>query len=670
MDSIIARCGIMSRHLPELLIEHLGTILSVIFLLGGITIISLSYIAGIGQYGLGFAFLCAPLGYTLIRKASKNHGVQTDYFKVQQPGVNLYLILDVCFWALYSISLVILYDMLYFRPWYYFLCVSVAFTILIAQALLIEFKSWNVVFYFFKVILLSLTFRAGRFFAFPAIPGSDTHAHLILAKYILDFGYVPPFEIADMYAFTSLWHIYEAVHMAIFDIGMADSLFILASVTVVATTFLVYVIGKNFFGPRTGLIASLFVSLGDMIFIGTLSNINTSLLVMVYFLVLILCLHYPRKIFHCIAILMVIALFWTHQLSVFTVYLALMGYYTCHKVISSDYFYHICVPVLSKKQSNKPTYLNNFFMLFSSIYMISFWGLIGEDTADENSFFGQMVSRLAGTIRRMIEEYLSSIEPPTTAYENLFSHFDFVDSLLYNLGYSMLFCLALVGALLVLKYWFNRERVSLLFSMGLLFVVVYPGTIIGLDQVFIPHRFLPFLQFICIIFAAFSLVIFYRSAPERISRIILTFFVLAMVFFLITTPYINRNDLLYSKSMESRTEIMLSELAGVSWGQGVSVDNRITVDPHISQRSLSTVEVLHLDPDNITHYMGRDESSLCYIRSHIWENPNIQVRGTFGKMRMVDCSAYLDDITMHHQLVYDNCQVEIYGSRDFSGVST
>ena len=115
--------------------------------------------------------------------------------------------------------------------------------------------------------------------------------------------------------------------------------------------------------------------------------------------------------------------------------------------------------------------------------------------------------------------------------------------------------------------------------------------------------------------------------------------------------------------MESRTEIMLSELAGVSWGQGVSVDNRITVDPHISQRSLSTVEVLHLDPDNITHYMGRDESSLCYIRSQIWENPNIQVKGTFGKMRMVDCSEYLNKIIMHHQCVYDNYQVKIYNSR-------
>lgn len=659
MGDMKAQCCTMSGNLLKSLIVHLDAILSIVFLLGGIVIVALSYIAGIGQYGLGLAFLCAPLGYMLIRKASRNY-IQVDNCTIQKPRVNLFLTLDICFWVFYSVSLAILHQALYFRPWYYFLCVSVAFTILIVQALLIEFKPLHVTFYFFKVILLSLTFRAGRFFAFPNIPGSDTHSHLIIAKYILDFGYVPPFEIADKYAFTPLWHIYDAIHMIILDVGMAQSLFILASAVIIATTFLVYVIGKNLFSPRIGLIASVFVSLADMIFIGTLSNINTSLLVMVYFLVLLFCLHYARKTFYGIAVFMIVALFWTHQLSVFAVYLALIGYYICDKAISSDYFHRIFQHAISEKQFIKPTYLNTRFMLFSSIYMIFFWGLIGEDTADENSFFGSMVSRLASTIRRMIEEYSSSIEPPTTVYEEMFSHFDLVDSLLYNLGYGMLFCLALVGALLVLKYWFNSERISLLSSMGLLFVVIYPGTFIGLDQVFIPHRFLPFLQFICIIFAAFSLVIFYRSAPERISRIILTIFVLVMVFFLITTPYINRNDLIYSKSMESRTEIMLSELAGISWGQGVSIDNRITVDPHISQRPLSTVEVLHLDPDNITHYMGRDESNLYYIRSYIWENPNIQVRGTFGKLRMVDCSEYLNDIILHNQLVYDNDLVKIY----------
>lgn len=660
MVDMKARFGVISQHLLGLLINHLVTFLSVVFLLCGTVIVALSYMEGIGQYGLGFAFLCAPFGYKLIRKASKDHVVQKDYFETLQPRTNLHLILDICFWALYSISLIILYQSLYLRPWYYFLCVSGAFTILIIQALLVELKSWNIAFYLFKVIFLSLTFRAGRFFAYPVIPGTDTHVHLIWAKYISDFGYIPPFEVADKYSFTPLWHIYEAIHTMMFDVDMSQSLFFLASGMLVAITVLVFAIVKNLFGLRTSLIASVFACLGDMIFIGTTSNINTSLLVMVYFLILIFCLHYTRVAFHGIAIFAVFVLLWTHQLSVFAVFLALFGYYICDKVISSDYFRYDSVSALSKKQVNRLTYINNKFMLFFYIYTIFFWYLIGEDTANGNSFFDNMVSRLVKTIQNMIQEYVSSAEPPTSVYGNLFSNFNFIDSLLYNLGYSMLFCLGLIGTLLVLKYWFNDERVSLLSAMGFLFVVVYPGTFIGLNQLFIPHRFLPFLQLICIIFAAFSLVVLYRSASKRISRIILTLFVFALVFFLITTPYINRNDLIYSKSMESRTELMFSELAGISWGQEVSADNHITVDPHISWVSLLTVDIFHLDPGNITYYMGRDEGSLIYIRSHIRENPNLIVSGTFGKIRMVDCSAYLNDISIRQQLVYDNFQVKIY----------
>ncbi len=660
MGSMKVQFGIISRCLPELLIGYLDVILSVIFLLGGAVIVVLSYTAGIGQYGLGFAFLSAPFGYTLARMPSKNHGFQVGQSRTQKSRRHLYCALDICFWALYSVSSVVLYHTLYFRPWYYFLCVSVAFAILVIQTLFIEFKPWNVTVYFLKIVSLSLSYRAGRFFAFPTIPGSDTHFHLIHAKYISDFGYVPPFEIADKYAFTPLWHIYETIYTMIFDAGMAQSLFFLASSILVVTIILIYVIGKNLFNSQVGLMASVFVSLGDMIFVKTVTSIDTSLLIMVYFLVLIFCLHYTRKSFYFIAILMIVTLFWTHQLSAFAVYLTLLGYYVCDRITSSDYFHHITASRFPKAQFSKSTYLNSPFMAFSTIYMIFFWSLIGEDTADGNNFFEMMIIRLVVNIRNMFKEYSASMKLPTTVFEKMFSHYDLIDSLFYNLGYSMLFCLALIGALLVLKYCLNGERVSLLSTMVLLFVIIYPGTFIGLDLMLLPDRFLPFFQFISIIFAAFSLVAFYRLAPERISHIILTFFTLIMIFFLITAPYANRNDPIYSKSMEPRTEIMHSELAGISWGQRVSVDNHITVDPHIGSRVLSTVELLHLDPRNITNYMSPDESDLYYIRSHIRENPDIQVRKTFGVMKMVDCTEYLNDIAIHYQFVYNNSRVEIY----------
>lgn len=647
-----------NKDIFKTIISHLDIILSIIFLFCGIAIITLSYIAGIGQYGLGLAFLFSPIGYLFIHKALKKHEIVINN-TIQQSKINLNYILEIFFWVLYSISLVILYLTLYFRPWYYFFCISVAFTILIIQALNSEFKPLDLAFYFFKVTSLSFIHRAGRFFAFPNIPGCDIHVHLMYAKYILDFGRIPPFEVADKYAFTPFWHIYEAIHMLIFNTRIAYSLFFFAFVIFMVIILLTYLITKNLFGPRIGLLASIFICVGDMIFINTLTNINTSLLVMVYFLVLLFCLHYTKKNFYVIAIIMVIALFWTHQLSVFAVYLALLGYFIINRLFLINYS-HYNNKFGSEKQFGKSNYLTFSFILFFSIYMIFFWGLISEDTTDNKNFFGNMISRLSHTFQQMIEEYSSSIEPPTIIYENLFSKFNFFDLLFYNLGYCMLFSLALVCSLIMIKKYGNIERLSLLSAMIFLFIIIYPGTYIGLNQLFIPHRFLPFFQLIYIIFSAFSLFVIYKLTLKRISRILQILFVLIMVFFLITAPYINRNDLLYSKSMESRTEIMLSEIAGISWGQKFSVDKRITVDPLISKITLTTIEVLYLDPNNITYYKDRDESNFHYIRSYIKMNPKIIVMGTYGKAKEVDYSQYFTEIIFNHQLVYNNNQVKIY----------
>jgi len=215
-----------------------------------------------------------------------------------------------------------------------------------------------------------------------------------------------------------------------------------------------------------------------------------------------------------------------------------------------------------------------------------------------------------------------------------------------------------------LKHFFNLDKGALVFAASLLFIVIYPGTYIGLNQLFIPHRFLPIFQLIFIIFSAFSLIVLYNLHLARISRVFLIFFIFIMVFLLVTAPYINRNDPVYSKNMELRTEITLSELTGIYWGQHYATDKYITVDPLITQRSLSTVDFLPLKPDNIVYYQDNDESILRYIRLYIKNNPKIQVSGTYGKMRIVDYSEFFLKIESQKNLLFNNYQVKIYDSVD------
>lgn len=642
--------------------NYIAIILSLVFLIGGAVIIWLSYFSSLGQYGMGVAFLCAPFGYYLVRNyqhlsSTSRHSEKSDRDKIK------FTLLDLSFFITYIISILILYTITYYRPWYYFVLVAIGFTILLVQAVYVRYNLYTIGSFLCKLFLLSLTFRAGRFFAFPEIPGSDIHFHLRLAQSIVDYGGIPPYEImSSKYIFTPLWHLFEAIHMIILDAGFAMSLFIMASGSLIALTLLLYAIVTYLFNFRVGLIATVFVNIADMVFVKTVTNIETSLLVMVFFLVIIICFHHHEKRFYGIAALMIFCMFYTHQLSVFAVFLAIIGYYMTYLIFNHTKLQKY----LNKSQSSSSDNTsqsqslpqpNTLYMILFSVWMIFFWSLIGGDGSDAG-FMGSMARRLKRTLDRMFSDYVKDGDIRTSQYERLLSGFDLVDSVLYTLGSALLFCLALVGIIFVLKKYYDPEKIALILAVGILFFVIYPGTYIGLDQVFIPHRFIPILQLAFISLSAFSLIMLYLSLSSKPKQALLTLFVLVMVFLLITTPYINRNDPLYGKTIESRTESMVSELQGISWGQRMSPDGQITVDPLIRSISLTTLEIMPIDRSKISSYPSLD--NLIFIREYISQDPELAMSGTFGVRRIRDYTDYVTNIQDNYQNVYHNGEVRNY----------
>ena len=550
-----------------------------------------------------------------------------------------------------------MYDLEYFRPWYYFILVAIGFTLLIFQTLILKYTVRNVLFTISKLLLLSISFRASRFFTFPEIPGADTHFHLRLSQSILNSGYVPTNEIYSQYIYTPFWHIYDVVQSLMFNLDIGSILFIFASIAIVAITFLTYVIGEELFDFRVGLITAIFVNMADMIFVRTLTNINTSLLVMIYFLVLILCFFHRERVFFGIAISMVLCMFWTHQLSVFAVWLAIIGFYLCLLAYKRGFFTWLN-SALHNNNRVLP-YPNTPFTVFTVIYMIFFWTMMRPESS-ESSFFAGMTRRLKGSLDRMINEYLSSGDLQTSVYEDLFTSIDILDALLYNLGYAILVCLALVGMIFVMKKISDQKKMGMLLSAGILFVVIYPGTFIGLNQLFIPHRFLSILELVFIPFSAFSLLMFFRSCHSRGMNIVFSGFVLLLLFLLITTPYVNRNDPLYAQGEVHRTEMMYAELVGISWGQLHSPNNRITVDPYISRGGLSTTDIGNINAEFVDSYSSNANNHLINIRQYIINDPCLRIGGTFGKVHQEDYSELLGTIQATRSLSYDNGKSYVY----------
>lgn len=639
--------------------KYIAIILSLVFFIGGAIIIWLSYFLNLGQYGMGIAFLCAPLGYYIIRN-NRLFFSRSKHFEASDKDKVKYILLDISFYTIYIISILILYAITYYRPWYYFVFVAIGFTILLVQTFYIRYNFYHIGSFLCKLFLLSLTFRAGRFFAFPEIPGTDTHFHLRLAQIIHEVGFIPPHGTHYQYTYSALFHLFEAIHMIVLDVGLAASLFIMASGSLIALTLLLYAIGSYLFDFRVGLIAAVFVNIADMVFVKSVTNIETSLLVMVFFLVLIICFHHHEKRFYGIAALMIFCMFWTHQLSVFAVFLALTGYYLAYLIFNHTNIKKILSQSHSSssdKTSQSLPQPNTLYMILFSAWMIFFWSLIGGDGSDAG-FMGSMARRLWRTLDRMFSQYVETSDLRTSTYEKLFSGYELIDSVLYTLGSALLFCLALVGITYVLKKYYDQEKIGLILAVGILFFVIYPGTYIGLDQVFIPHRFIPFLQLVFISFSAFSLILLYQSLSTRPKRVLLSLFVLAMVFLLITTPYINRNDPIYGKNIEYRTEAMVSELQGISWGQKMDTDGKVIVDPRISKNQISTLEILYLDSNNISTYPNY--GSLIYIREYIGQDPKLRLGGTFGVTREKDYTDYVTNIQINYQSVYHNGEVKNY----------
>ena len=278
----------------------------------------------------------------------------------------------------------------------------------------------------------------------------------------------------------------------------------------------------------------------------------------------------------------------------------------------------------------------------------------------ESTFFCGMMSRLHGTLSRMFSEYTDV----SCTYVTVFATFDNWSNLLYNLGYSILMGLAVVGLLI----WLNRRYISLtrfsyIVAAGCLFAIIYPGTYIGLNLMFIPHRFISFLEVFLVVFAAYSVYIMYMTSMQSKGKIVVCFVVAALIFFMVTTPYVNRNDPIYCNEREYRSECTNSEVASAVWATRHTSNEIIYIDSLFKLEKISTVTPLNLSNKKILNYPSNAEKleGLVIVRPYFEDRGGtVFVSGTFGKMYAHNSSQFLSTVTKNHDLVFSSGGTRIY----------
>jgi hypothetical protein len=638
-------------------------LISLLFILtGGIVILYLSFSAGIGRYGMGLAFLAGAFVYLHLRKSS--HRMKSlDTEMVDTKGENthktlLLLFLNVIFLLCFSVSIYILHQTIYIRPPIYFILVTAAYLSIFIEILYINKEGPACYLNILKVILLSLSFRAGRYFSFATIPGTDTQFHLGLANLISELGHIPGYEInPTQYAYTPLWHVLVSSIGILLDADSSKTLFFSVILPfVIIISLFSFLIVKKIANVQTGLIALLFVNIADMLFIRGLTNINTSSLVHCLFFFILFCLIQEKNktIFSAFILLSIFSMVITHQLSTFCVLIISFSLL----VSKSVYNFLLSRFELKDNEVKKlPLNINTTMFTFFLVFLVFYWSLIGEGYG--TTFFGGMVGRLKSSILRMFTEYTSAC-----SYTNVFATFDIWSNLLYNLGYSILLGLAVVGLLL----WLNRKYISLIrfayiIAAVSLFAVIYLGTYVGLGHMFIPHRFISFLELFLVILAAYSVYVIYRTYVQSGSRIFVCFVVAALIFFMVTTPYVNRNDAIYCNERVHKTGCTSSEVASAVWAVSHSNNEIIYIDPLFEMYKIPTVVDISLSDKSIKNYPGnaKDKRGLVIVRPYFEEKGGtVFVSGTFGTMRAHNSSHFLTTVTKNYDLAFSSGGTRVY----------
>ncbi len=642
------------------LVEKLDIIFCFGMLFTGLVILYLSYKSGIEQYGLGLAFSLGLIAYYLLKKKVDFKNINIDCIYNQDEKINStsFLITNIVFWICFTLSIAILYNIEYIRPPLYFILVTLAFFAIFLEIFNIKNNGKCIYFIIFKILLISLSFRVGRYYSFATISGSDIHFHLMFAKSIIANGRIMDIN-ADKYFYTPFWHVFEAINSIILTVNLKDTLFIsLVAASALIISLFTYLIAKKLFNVKIGLIAVLFVNIADMLFVATVTGINPGTLVLIFFIITMFCLIQTknRLIYSFFIILLIFESIITHQLSTFVFFNAMVIF------AISEFLYlqfHNKLTVVKKSHYIASTSITLISIFFIS--MIFYWMNM---SLGSGSFFDNMINRLHHTFTDMFSEYAGRGEPPSTVYVNMLSNYGIISNLMYNLGYIILFGLAIIGILMLLnRKYGSRITFQYICASIFLFGLIYPGTYIGLDQLLIPHRFLPFLELFLIIFAAFSVYLIFEIKIIKWNKIYTSVIVLFLIFFMITTPFINRNDAFYSTDQIYATDYTYSELKALEWGTNY-ITELLYVDPLIAARPLSTVEELNISIDQIANYPSifsrKDLPHNVFVREYIVDKPNLLVSGTFGRISEVNLSLLIEVVSEKYNLIYSAHSGYIY----------
>lgn len=662
--------NVLYKTIDLLFYQRLDLVCSIFGFILGVFIIVLSYVFHLGQQDIGLAVSGASIVFLLIRKKLAITG---NSYKRRLTENTFLLLSNILFVALLLSSIYILRNNLYQRPLTYFIIMSTLFAGIAFEILYITEKRNFIYSVITKIIIASVCLRAGLFYEYPTLVGTDTWFHVKYSGLIAQFGNVPAKEIFDasQYQFFPVFHIDVAMNNIITGLDLKNALFFSIAFTNIVSTLFVYLIGNILGGFRFGLFALLIVNVSDMLILLGVTNMNTGTLVLSWFMTVLYILFLNRRDFgyYLIVIILLFTMILTHQLTVFTTFIALIGVFIGKHIFNYLKLYNQKFDRVTEKKdlglriykSNQGVSLNIVLLLVFCIGMFFYWMNVFPSDQTTTSFFDGVANRILKALRA--DSHINVSNP----YAGLASSYSLLSNALYHGGYLVLLFLAVVGFFIWLsKKEISERKMAFIIALLLLFVCTYGSPMTSMGMSMIPHRWLPFVYVILSLLAAQFFVSIFSLLKRRIfAQTIIIIGMLLLVFFMITTPYINTDNPVFCKNRVIRSNFTSSEISAAS----AIIENyqgTIITDPQYASIVFNYV----LDKgDNEIRFItepgtSKTQNGMLLFRKKIISEP-IQVSpdGTFGEGRVeiigAEVSAFYEMSHFAH-LIYDNGMVLTY----------
>lgn len=629
--------------------EKLDLIIGIMIGLVGVIILFFSWYAKLLQYDIGFVMLVASLIYIVFRRRFTGESKDISFDLKKQTA----LLLNIIFVVFFAASILLLWLNLYHRPPLYFLLIS-AMSAIIAIEILHFNRETKVSPILLKIILLSLNIRAGIFYEFNDLIGSDIFQHAKMIRQILSIGFVTP-ESMDFskYASFPIFHLIIASTSLITSLTVKNSLFFTVVFFSIISTILIYLIGKSVVGVKFGLFAMLLANISDMFIVRGVTSITPGSIVFCWFLIILYLLFKDLNNMvknSAIKVFLIIVLILTHQLSTFASFISLVG------ISIGKRFYEYLYAHGKHIQS---ILITTSTLLLFGVALQSYWMYAYVNIEAGITFFDFAVRPIVLALES--GDFVSS--PSSSVYATYYAQHSTLSNILFHLGYLILLFFAVIGALIWLSpKEIDSKKFVVIIAPISLYLFIYGIPLTGIGNAQLSTRWLGFAYLFLVFLATqgiFALVGLVKRNGNKVIAI--SFTMLLFTFIMITTPYINGDSPLYCKDRWPRAALMDSELQAAktitnTYNGTIQTDHNymatifreLSFNATIEGMDLSDMETLNKDMVILRTCMLKEPVTLGWMG------------GELGVVKMVDEDFFKIFETPKHSLVYDNGGVKVY----------